>query len=126
MSIVRNLAIWLGAPLVASAFCTLVWAVAFNRPVVDPRFFLGVGLFSFIISMAGSACLSLLYRGMTARAVATRYAVLVAFGAVAGFLAMSLLGGGQAPLIFTVAGPIYGTTTACCWVGLHSTFHNSR
>jgi hypothetical protein len=123
MNIVRNLAVFLAAPLAACILCTTVWGLALSGFGSDWRPFIGVGIFALIIAMGGSAFLSLLFRTMSARAIAGRYAVLVGFGAAAGFLIMGILG---VPSPFIFAGPIYGVTTACFWVGFHSALHRSR
>lgn len=120
MNTVRGLAVWLGAPFLASFICTAVWGLAAGRS--DWRPFFGVGVMSLIFTVGGSAFLSLLFRTMSARPVVGRYAVLIGFGALAGFATMGSLGA-SSPLIW--AGLVYGVATACLWVGLHRALHRS-
>src|SRR5690348_110143 len=99
MNAVRGFAVWLGAPLLASFLCTTVWDLSASRSAADRPFFAAVGVMSLIFTVSGSALLSLLFRGMSARPVIVRYAILIGFGAGAGFWIMASLGGTSSPWI---------------------------
>ena len=130
---VRDLAIWLGAPLLASLLCTLgwtviaggkmVWSITADGTMANLRVAVSMGMASVLFTIGGSTVLSLMFAGLSALPTVNRYFILVGFGAIAGGFLMLFLG---APPVGITAGAIYGVVTACFWVGLHSAVHRSR
>jgi hypothetical protein len=130
---VRDVAIWLVAPLLASSLCTLGWTViaegdkgwivTADEKMADLRFAVAIGIASLIYTIGGSTMLSLMFAGMSARSAPHRYFILLVLGAVAGGFLMLVSGGSW---LLITAGTIYGVVTACFWVALHSVVHGSR
>jgi hypothetical protein len=131
MNYIRGVAVWIFAPLLASLLCTFAWwiapsgAWAMGIPigVSNWRIAAAYSLLTMPFTVAGSAFLSLLFAGMTARPVVHRYFILVGLGALIGGAILLILG---LPASFIAAGAIYGVVTACFWVGLHRAVFGSQ
>jgi hypothetical protein len=124
MKALRAIAVWLGAPLLASVFCTTAWNFATGGQLFSgSRILLAAYSISLLFAIAGSTLLSLAFASMRPLRIPGRYLALVAFGAVAGGAMM--LPFGTHPNV-TVPGVVYGTVTACIWVGLHRSVYGSR
>jgi hypothetical protein len=119
MKMLRGIAVWLCAPLLASFLCTLSWSVILGGRMAM-REAITVGIASLAFTLVGSAVLSGLFAGMGARPVRQRYILLVGLGGLIGGATMLLLEGW--PTIVW-AGAVYGLATACFWVGLHAVTH---
>ena len=130
MNFARGVAVWLGAPLLASLVCTSVWAVAGGMAVIssDPaaanwRVMIGVGEMTLLFTIPGSAILSGIFGLMNSRSTVYRQGFIIGFGIVGGGAAMLLL---KFPAAIVLIGCIYGFVTACFWIGLHRITHRPR
>ena len=128
-----DVAVWLGAPLLASVLCTMGWAaLAASKTVgsmadvgtmANLRVSISMGIASLVFTTGGSTLMSLMFAGMAARPILHRYFVIIGLGPIVGSLLMAFT---TASLIGITAGTIYGVVTALCWVGLHRAIHRSR
>lgn len=116
MDALRGIAVWLLPPILASGICTSLWQAGSGNSIFD-RSTIGLGLASFVFTVAGSTLLTLVFASMQCHRVALRYICLVILGAVAGAGAMLILSGSSK---FIAAGAIYGVVTASLWVMTHS------
>ena len=123
MKYVRGLAVWLGAPVLASALCTTVWSWTASDAMSDRRIAVSLGLASLMFTIGGSTFLALLFAGMNALPIIHRYSILVGVGALAGGATMVVLG---TTTVGIEVGAIYGVATGCLWVGLHRIVYGSR
>jgi hypothetical protein len=113
----RDIAVWLGAPMIASLFCTAVWSAASGSQMADLQVAISLGLGALFFTVVGSAMASLLFAGMNSRPIRHRYLSLLMLGGPAGGATMLFLGSSLAGV---TAGALYGLVTACVWVGLHA------
>jgi hypothetical protein len=97
LNVVRGLAVWLAAPLMASLLCTLAWSVLLGGEMATPRVAVSIGLGSFFFTLIGSALISGLFAGMRARPIRHRYLIVVGLSGLIGSATMLILGGPPTP-----------------------------
>jgi hypothetical protein len=118
MEALRGVSVWLGAAVLGSASCTLVWNLfGGSWSGVGLRHVVGIAAATLMFTVPGSALLSLAFAwsGRRGLPLTLRRALLVLLGALAGAGMMLPLGGLQSVTL----GGVYGAATAAAWVGLH-------
>jgi hypothetical protein len=77
MSLLRGIAVWIGAALMASFLCTVLWSVVVPGQMTDRRVAVSIGIASLFFTLIGSALISGLFAGMSARPTRHRRLILV-------------------------------------------------